>query len=140
MTNFNIRFLDHVALMVTDLETSANWYVENLGLTKYTKAEWGPFPVFLLAGKSGLALFPAKQTKSDNETRPSIRLDHVAFNVDGENFTKARRFLESRGIKTTFRDHTFFHSIYFNDPDGHQVELTTCIGEESHFYNNPDGL
>ena len=138
MTDFNIRFLDHVAIMVSDLENSVKWYVENLGLTKYTKEEWGPYPVFLLAGRSGLALFPAKKGTADEGLAPEIRLDHLAFNVDGDSFSKARTFLTKRGIKTTFKDHTYFHSLYFNDPDGHQLELTTCVGEESEFYDNPD--
>lgn len=138
MTSFKIRFLDHVAIMVTDLDRSTKWYVETLGLTKYTKQEWGPYPVFLLAGKSGLALFPAKEKNSEKKTKPAIRLDHVAFNVDQDNFNKVITDLNRKGIETAFKDHTYFHSIYFKDPDGHQLEITTCVGDESGFYNNPD--
>ena len=31
----------------------------------------------------------------------------------------------NREISTEFQDHGISHSIYFQDPDGHQLELTT---------------
>jgi len=33
--------------------------------------------------------------------------------------------LKKRGIKFEFQDHEIAHSIYFRDPDGHQLEITT---------------
>ena len=36
-----------------------------------------------------------------------------------------KRELEKRGIKFEFQDHEIAHSIYFRDPDGHQLEITT---------------
>ncbi|MEZ4794777.1 MAG: VOC family protein [Flavobacteriaceae bacterium] len=50
---FHIDFLDHVALRVRDLEVSVAWYEKVLGLKKYQLPEWGPFPIFMLSGKSG---------------------------------------------------------------------------------------
>ena len=59
---FEIRFLDHVAIRVADIEISAKWYEDVLGLKKYELKEWGAVPVFMLANKTGLALFPAIET------------------------------------------------------------------------------
>ncbi|MGB5355176.1 MAG: VOC family protein, partial [Eudoraea sp.] len=53
---FEIDFLDHVAIRVKDLKVSEAWYEKVLGLKKYQLDEWGPFPVFMLAKKSGVAL------------------------------------------------------------------------------------
>lgn len=59
MEGFTIDHLDHVAIRVKDLEVSASWYEKVLGLTRKTTPEWGAFPIFLLAHKTGVALFPA---------------------------------------------------------------------------------
>jgi catechol-2,3-dioxygenase len=40
-------------------------------------------------------------------------------------FERARHDLHERGIAITFADHTAAHSIYFTDPDGHELEITT---------------
>ena len=56
---FEIRFLDHVAIYVEDMEASIAWYQKVLGLKKYKLKEWGEFPIFMLAGKTGLAILPA---------------------------------------------------------------------------------
>jgi catechol-2,3-dioxygenase len=50
---------------------------------------------------------------------------HVAFRVSAVNFARARQQLGARGIGVEFQDHQIAHSIYFHDPDGHQIKLTT---------------
>ena len=50
---------------------------------------------------------------------------HLAFRADGENFAKARQELTERGLEVEFQDHGLAHSIYFHDPDGHEIEITT---------------
>jgi catechol 2,3-dioxygenase-like lactoylglutathione lyase family enzyme len=53
-------------------------------------------------------------------------LDHVAITVaDRPNFLSAQEELQAQGITVTFQDHDISHSIYFHDPDGHQLEITT---------------
>jgi catechol-2,3-dioxygenase len=37
----------------------------------------------------------------------------------------AQEELTKRGIAFHFQDHEISHSIYFDDPDGHQIEITT---------------
>ena len=132
---FKIDFLDHVAIRVVDLEVSANWYEKVLGLKKYQVEEWGDFPIFLLAGKTGIALFPANidhpEIPSDSK---NVKIDHFAFNVSRENFEKAKVHYESLGLGYDFQDHHYFHSIYTKDPDGHTVELTTLVVKEKDFY------
>lgn len=130
-----IEFLDHVALLVADLEASVKWYEKVLGLERYQFPEWGDFPIFLLSGKSGIALFPA--SKSDAELDPTsnnVKIDHFAFNVTNENFEKAKKRYTELNLDFDFQDHHYFHSIYTKDPDGHTVELTTLKVKEKDFY------
>ena len=130
-----IEFLDHVAIRVKDLNISAEWYQKVLGLKKHKLQEWGEFPIFLLSGKSGVALFPANQTdkKLDLNSR-NVKIDHFAFNVTNENFEKAKKRYLELNLKFDIQDHHYFHSIYTEDPDGHTVELTTIIVDENEFY------
>ena len=41
------------------------------------------------------------------------------------NFKAAQETLRQKGIEFEFQDHKIVHSIYFYDPDGHLLELTT---------------
>jgi len=127
----NLRFLDHVAIIVSDMERSIEWYQTVLDLKPYRLEAWGGFPVFMLCGKTGVAIFPSDHK---DQAKGSIRIHHFAFNVDQENFKKARARYEQLGILYDFQDHHYFHSIYTNDPDGHRVELTCIQVPEEHFY------
>ncbi|WP_255362722.1 VOC family protein [Tenacibaculum sp. MAR_2009_124] len=57
--DIEIRFLDHVAIRVDNIEKAVQWYRNVLGLKKYQLPKWGDYPIFMLSGKSGVALFPA---------------------------------------------------------------------------------
>src|SRR3954452_8548742 len=117
---FHVQGLDHVALAVADQRASESWYRGVLGLGREYSAEWGDTPVALMAHGSGLALF--KSPPDDNQ---GIRLRHIAFRVDRENFDLAQADLDGRGIAFELQDHGVSHSIYFRDPDGLELELTT---------------
>lgn len=125
---FNISNLDHVAIRVKDLNESAGWYAKVLGLKKVQLKEWGEYPIFMLAGTTGVALFPANGDERET-VENYIFIDHFAFYVDSENFEKAKQHLKNLKIEYEIQDHYYFESIYFNDPNGHQVELTTKIKE-----------
>jgi catechol 2,3-dioxygenase-like lactoylglutathione lyase family enzyme len=88
--NISVNFLDHVAIRVKDMEASTQWDEKVLGLKRYHLNPWEPYPIFLLAGQSGIALLPAKE--SDPElpaTSKKVKIDHFAFNVDQANYVKA---------------------------------------------------
>lgn len=133
-----IEFLDHVAIRVRDLDVSAEWYEKVLGLQKYQLPEWGDFPVFMLSGKSGLALFPANmKDKQLDLNSKNVKIDHFAFHVTKENFEKAKLRYTELNMDYSIQDHYYFHSIYTRDPDGHTVELTTLVVNEDSFYKKP---
>ena len=135
MQDFKIEFLDHVAIRVMDIEASAKWYKKVLGLKRYQLPEWGEFPIFMLSGKTGIALFPAETNDPIFKTMSkNIKIDHFAFNVTLENFEKAKKRYGQLGLDYDFQDHHYFHSIYTKDLDGHTVELTTIVVDETLFY------
>lgn len=126
---FQIETLDHVALRVRDIEASAKWYKRVLGLKAIQAKEWGPFPIIMVAeNQTGIALFPTRSGAP--ETLPDgdwIKGDHYAFRVDQENFQKAQEHLRNEQVPFSFQNHHYYHSIYFKDPDGHQLEITTLV-------------
>lgn len=135
MKPFKINFLDHVAIYVSDMDRSIEWYERVFGLKKYQLKEWGEFPVFLFSGKTGIAIFPANM--DDPELPINSRhvvIDHFAFNVGKDDFNKAQTHFRNLNEDFVFQDHHYFHSIYLKDPDGHKVELTTIMVDEKEFY------
>ena len=135
MTPFKINFLDHVAIRVKDVDVSIAWYSRVMGLKKYQLEKWGEFPVFMLSGKTGIAIFPANldDEKFDRLSR-NVKIDHFAFNVSNEDFKKAQNYFKEIDESFKFQDHHYLHSIYLKDPDDHTVELTTLLVDDHEFY------
>jgi catechol 2,3-dioxygenase-like lactoylglutathione lyase family enzyme len=123
---FRVEGLDHVALSVRDVARSVAWYQDVLGLERRYEAVWGDFPAVVGAGTTALALFPTPVADpSPPPGREVLSVRHIAFRVGREAFERARGHLASRGITPTFEDHAAAHSLYFADPDGHRLEITT---------------
>ncbi len=118
--------IDHVALAVRDVEDAAKWYADVLGFEQRYEGMWGGIPTFIAKGNTAIALFPVRGDDSKSATRTSkIRMLHLAFRANRNGFLSAQEELKRRGIKFEFEDHEISHSIYFRDPDGHQLEITT---------------
>jgi catechol 2,3-dioxygenase-like lactoylglutathione lyase family enzyme len=123
---FELDGIDHVALAVRDVPRSVDWYQRVLGLRRMYEDAWGDYPAVVGVGGTALALFPVDgDAAKERPGRDVLTMRHLAFRVDAANFAKARKGLEEQGIATTFEDHGIAHSIYFNDPDGHEIEITT---------------
>ena len=123
---FEIDALDHVALSVRDVSRSAQWYAEVLGFKRLHEDKWNGIPVFVGNGAAAIALFPAsEEIGSASADRAAVRTLHFAFRTDRENFSRAQDELKKRAIPFEFEDHEISHSIYFRDPDGHRIEITT---------------
>jgi catechol 2,3-dioxygenase len=127
--------IDHVALAVSDVERSARWYTDVFRFERRYDDVWGGYPVFVGKGATALALFPPRRNArrrperqssgSTSSAQPPIRILHLAFRATRKNFLAAQEQLKRRGIEFEFQDHEISHSIYFHDPDGHELEITT---------------
>jgi catechol 2,3-dioxygenase-like lactoylglutathione lyase family enzyme len=123
---FELEGIDHIALSVRDVERSAKWYVDVLGFEPRYDGMWKGTPIFIGKGKTAIALFPPRDRDSaEAPNRRPIRMLHFAMRADRNNFLAAQRELKQRGIDFEFQDHEISHSIYFSDPDGHELEITT---------------
>ncbi|HRQ89824.1 MAG TPA: VOC family protein [Bacteroidia bacterium] len=113
--------IDHVALRCASLEATKNWYTSVLGFEHIYQEHGNGIPVFLRLGSTYLTLFPDK-----GDEQPSGRIWHFAFRAATlGDFRSAQADLQARGIPFQFRDHEIAHSIYFSDPDGILLEITT---------------
>lgn len=121
----NLEGLDHIALAVNDVEESVKWYVEVLGLERQHEGVWDGIPIFVGQGATGIAFFPASRTTARSRQSGPMRVLHFALRADRKNFERAQEELKQRKIAFHFEDHDIAHSIYFRDPDGHELEFTT---------------
>ena len=126
---FKLEGIDHVALAVPDVERSAAWFIDVLGFERLYPGMWNDVPVFIGKGTTGIALFPrqerADSTSSSQDQRDKLDMLHLAMRADRKNFLAAQEDLKRRGIAFEFADHEISHSIYFRNPDGHRLEITT---------------
>jgi catechol 2,3-dioxygenase-like lactoylglutathione lyase family enzyme len=132
---FKVLQIDHVELFVPDRYDAAKWFERILGLQIVPGfEEWatggGPLMISTEQGNTKLALFEGQPTPSV-ETAAFRR---VAFRVTGEGFVEFLRrlseieLLDARGRRLTPQavvDHRQAYSIYFVDPYGHLLEITT---------------
>jgi catechol 2,3-dioxygenase-like lactoylglutathione lyase family enzyme len=134
---FRVERLDHVELFVLDRYAAAKWYERVLGLTICTQHEhWaedpkGPLMLHAEGGDSAmLALFEGRP----QEGRETAGFHRAAFSVDAASFVQflgrlhSLQLTDHNGTSVTaadVADHGATRSIYFCDPHGHRLELTT---------------
>jgi catechol 2,3-dioxygenase-like lactoylglutathione lyase family enzyme len=121
----DVEGIDHVAMSVSDVERAAQWYIDVLGFKRLHEGMWDGVPVFIGRGTTALALFPIRANERSISDRGGIRMLHLAMRANRKNFLAAQEELKQRGIRFEFQDHEVAHSIYFRDPDGHRLEITT---------------
>jgi catechol 2,3-dioxygenase-like lactoylglutathione lyase family enzyme len=123
---FSVEGIDHIALTVRDVDCSVAWYRDVLGLERRYQDAWGNYPAMVGIGTTSIALFPVEGADpKPSPGRDVLAMRHFAFRTDRKNFDAARSELNQRGIAVEFQNHGISESIYFHDPDGHEVEITT---------------
>jgi catechol 2,3-dioxygenase-like lactoylglutathione lyase family enzyme len=101
--------LNHIALRVTDVLRSREFYKKHLGL-KVTR-DGGERNCFMTCGKNFVALFHSDQAQ----------MDHYCYSVNDYDVNRAEAKLNEQGLEPrVVRD---AGRIYFKDPDGLTVQL-----------------
>jgi len=118
--------LDHIELLVPDRDAAVAWYAQWLEFEVMPEhADWvetGPQMMTNDGGSTKLALF-ARAGSAGQSERGWRR---VAFRTDAESFWEfARRYRESGQAIEGPVDHGKAWSVYFRDPWGNPLEMTT---------------
>ena len=116
------------ALYGSDVEGLADFYTRVLGLEPLQRL--GPQGSALRCGPSVLLLFDPALTDAQRGQAPAHGSEgrgHVAFSVDPAAFDQWRQHLASSGVPVESEVDwpRGGHSLYFRDPAGNSVELTT---------------
>ncbi|MGH7494359.1 MAG: VOC family protein [bacterium] len=137
MIAFSVLGIDHVEMFVPDRYEAAKWYHTILGLRILSDyEEWagdarGPLMISSDNGNTKLALFTGEPPGG---RRNIIGFRRVAFRVTGGDFLaflgrlKDFSVLDESGKRVMAQDivdHDKAFSIYFCDPYGHRLEVTT---------------
>lgn len=99
--------LNHIALRVTDVERSRDFYMKHLGMTVANQSL--PGNCFLNVGDHFVALFRGSEAG----------MDHYCYSIENYNVNEAAEKLKAQGIEPRVTS----GRIYFPDPDGLTVQL-----------------
>ncbi|MBI2158811.1 MAG: VOC family protein [Candidatus Rokubacteria bacterium] len=122
----SVRGVGHVVLKVRDLDRSAQFYREVIGLKEVARFP-GRMVFFSATGQNhhDLALL-AVGAGAPGPQQEAVGLYHVALKIGDrlEDLRAAKAHLAAHGItKIRVTDHRVSQSIYLNDPDGNGLEL-----------------
>ncbi|QIF02233.1 VOC family protein [Roseimicrobium sp. ORNL1] len=118
-----LQQIDHVALRCASPEATKAWYVATLGFEHVFPGQWSGSPIMLRLGSTYLTLFPQKENEPPARNGQAW---HLAFRAATyADFQSAQAELQAKGVSFQFQDHEISHSIYFFDPDGFLLEITT---------------
>ena len=120
-----IRGLYEVAIRVKDLAKAEVFYREVLGLQVGIRDDRRNWLFLRAGGEAGMIVL--------QEDQGEWPLQHYAFTIEEADIDRAVTLLRERGVKV---DGPHYHewiparSIYFADPDGHDVELCAPVHKE----------
>jgi catechol 2,3-dioxygenase-like lactoylglutathione lyase family enzyme len=117
-SQLKVTGIDHVVLWVENLERSKRFYLDVLGMTV---AHESPWQSFLHCGTQQVALFQAQEGQ---KVAPGSEVNHMALRLAEGEYEQVKVALERAGCQVTGRPGDP-HCIYFQDPDGHRLQLLT---------------
>lgn len=140
----NIQQIHHVAYRCKDAKETVEFYQQHLNMdfilaiaedkVPSTKAPDPYMHIFMDAGNGNILAFfelpNSPQMGKDPNTPDWVQ--HIALQVENEQaLLDAKITLQSKGIEVIGpTNHEIIKSIYFFDPNGHRLELTTVTASE----------
>ena len=123
-----ISGLDHVALSVADLEHSRKFYEDVLGFKISPRENQKPgSEYFLDCGPSLIGLIQGDPKGDKHELQDGgLGGNHFSFRIRTGDFDAAVETLKKHNVTITFqkkREKSW--SVYFLDPDGNKLEITS---------------
>ena len=135
MTTFNTG---HIGLNVTDIQQSKQFYQDVFGFNVIGESVAGEKKFVFLAERETLILTLWQQSNGRFPTN-NPGLHHLAFAVDSvSDIEVVERKLQARGAKiyhngiVTHREGASSGGLFFEDPDGIRLEVSTATGVENH--------
>lgn len=120
-----ISQVKETCLYISSIERTEQFYHGRLGLPVIGKAEGRH--IFFRAGSSVLLCFIAEATKQEKLLPPHYAegKQHIAFEIPAEEYEQWKARLSASGIAITHEQQWggSKHSFYFEDPDGHVLEM-----------------
>lgn len=116
--------IDHVVLRVEDVERSAAWYRDTLGLDVLRLEEWRRGEVTFVS----LRVAPGSLIDLLQADRSGVNVDHVAItvtDVDLEELAASGSVEVEMGPAELYGARGVGLGLYITDPDGNRVELRT---------------
>ena len=140
-----IQGLHHAAYRCRDSEETRRFYEDFLGLplagtleieeTKTGRKTQVLHTFYRMADGSYLAFFEDPETPFDFKQQRDFDL-HIALEVDEPTLNGMFERGRQQGVHTRgIVDHEFIHSIYFRDPNGYVIELTSKSPEHDALMN-----
>ena len=121
--------LDHVTIIVNDLERTSEFYVQRLGLKQVERPDFDFPGLWFQAGSTQIHATQASEFSGQAGPGPRAsssvsRGQHFAFRI--QDLDRALEFLHSSGVEIAdgpkFRPDGV-RQVYLKDPDGYTVEL-----------------
>ena len=126
--------VNHVAVMTADLDRFIEFYTGVFELDLVFSEATPEFRHAILRTGPDSWLHPAEVAgNAHSSASPKMfdrgHLDHLALVADSkQSFQRVRERLLERGVSTgAVEDLGAFHSLWFEDPDGMQIELTVIV-------------
>ena len=113
-----IKGLYEVAIRVKDLARAEAFYKEVLGLKEGLRDERRNWLFLYAGGEAGMVVL--QEDKGEWPTQ------HFAFTVNEPDLRQAREMLREKGVSVSdpvYHEWMNAVSVYFDDPDGHALEL-----------------
>ncbi len=132
-----IRGLDHVAVVVSDMDRSIEFYTALLGmkLIKDGRAEGGLKKSFIGTDRKAVLALTEEKAGAISQAGRAAGVNHIAFFVD--DIERAGGLLRERGVRIieekTGQDGRT-KAYHFLDPDGLELEICVETGKEAPQY------